>query len=331
MRGHATPRAATAYAPFATRSAAAIHSAGSAPPPPRPRAPVAPHRTGVEVDDGTTNELADAQRRLNRSSAGRWELFSAHRERLTDLIIRHLPGPHSRVCVLGAGNCNDLDLTRLGAACAEIHLVDIDGDALGRGLQRQPGTVEPAHVHAGVDITGVWPELVALCQRGPAGADLDPLLARARQAANLPLPGPYDLVVSPAVLTQIIATTAEVAGAAHPALDPLVMAMRAGHVRTMLSLIRPGGRALLVTEIVSNAELPELRDAAEPALPALALRAVMLQNTYQATSPAGIVSWLVQTRPFGAHLVPPGIEGPWRWQLSGTIAYLVVGIVLTRA
>lgn len=270
--------------------------------------------------------LVLSQRALNLTSADRWDLFRGHRERVTDLVLRSLPGPASRVCLLGAGNCNDIDLAALGAAGAAIDLVDIDEESLHEAVRRQPGTTIPS-VHGGVDITGVWRELTGL--RGPR-AELAALIRLAARPQALALPGAYDVVVSPALLTQILAAAAQIVGEDHPQFDELALALRAGHIATLLGLTRPGGRAILITEIASRNEIATLEDVADDALAGLTLRAVMTQNVFRGVSPAAIVSWITQHRPFGGRLVHPGIIGPWRWRLRPALSYIVIGFVLTR-
>src|SRR5437660_103300 len=67
--------------------------------------------------------LTALHRRNNRETAEGWQPFAEHRARVTGLL---LPGAR-RLAVLGAGNCNELDLTALGDAYREIHLADPDG------------------------------------------------------------------------------------------------------------------------------------------------------------------------------------------------------------
>src|SRR5688500_14417857 len=96
----------------------------------------------------------------NRRSRDDWELYRQHRERLTttiDQVAAELDvGAGSRLCLLGAGNCNDVDLVTLAARFQSIHLVDIDGAALDRARARQPAEVRGRLVlHPGVDLTGL--------------------------------------------------------------------------------------------------------------------------------------------------------------------------------
>ena len=94
-----------------------------------------------------TNPLVTRQLRLNRETLDNWRLYRSHREAVADLICRPPQAASARLCVLGAGNCNDLDLGRFTGRFARVHLVDLDRQAMARGVQRQsppaPGSIEP--------------------------------------------------------------------------------------------------------------------------------------------------------------------------------------------
>ena len=156
------------------------------------------------------------QQEINRASAGNWAFFAGHRRRLTQLVRRGLPEWGGRLCVLGAGNCNDLDLSALCAACAEVHLVDIDGAAVVEGVVRQlddapadaralAGIATPRarcvpFVHGGIELSGIWAELERLEGERTADTDIDRLVERARVPSCAPILGQFDLVVSACTL-----------------------------------------------------------------------------------------------------------------------------------
>src|SRR5205085_722252 len=109
-------------------------------------------------------------------------------------------------CVLGAGNCNDLDLPSILGAHRPVHLVDLDADALATGVGRQGLTDSSAvRLHAGVDVTAMLDDFsrrspnwmvsdddLAACVDGP-GRHVDPAL-----------PGPFAVVASTCLLSQLI-------------------------------------------------------------------------------------------------------------------------------
>ena len=57
--------------------------------------------------------LVARQLRLNRETLDNWPLYRSHREAVADLICRPPQPASARLCILGAGNCNDLDLARI--------------------------------------------------------------------------------------------------------------------------------------------------------------------------------------------------------------------------
>src|SRR4029077_10811702 len=99
------------------------------------------------------NPLVRVQIENNVTTARAWGSFAAHRKRVTGLLQARSAA--SRLCVLGAGNCNDLDVRELLASHAEIHLVDLDADALSRGIARQNVDAHRSiHTHAPFDLSG---------------------------------------------------------------------------------------------------------------------------------------------------------------------------------
>jgi hypothetical protein len=121
---------------------------------------------------------------------------------------------------------------------------------------------------------------------------------------------------------------ADIIGESHLRTNDVAVALRSGHIRTLLGALRSGGRALLVTEVVSNEVLPEIAAASDANLPDLLYRAIWRGDLFTGANPAAIVSWLVANRPLGARLAAPGIIGPWRWRQSPARTFLVVALVL---
>lgn len=105
----------------------------------------------------------------NERTAGLWDAFAPHRSRVTAIFEEqhrrvftesdiHPPwAPHGTLCILGAGNSNDVNLRRLLRRFRTVELVDLDGAALERGVARQLDTSEReerVRLHGGVDLFG---------------------------------------------------------------------------------------------------------------------------------------------------------------------------------
>ncbi len=120
----------------------------------------------MPLEPENRDALADSQARMNNSTRGQWDFFENHRRNLERLIVPEARG--GMICVLGAGNCNDLDLKWLAGAYRQVHLVDIDAAALRRAVEKQGveklrmedggwGVENAAGIalHAPVDLTGI--------------------------------------------------------------------------------------------------------------------------------------------------------------------------------
>src|SRR5437764_7439898 len=129
-------------------------------------------------DDLPTDALAAEQARQNQTTRNQWLLYASHRRQIERLIV---PAEHGRerICILGAGNCNDLDLKWLAEAYAEVHLVDIDPAALDRAVKKQGVNGDRVFFHAPVDLTGVADRARGWAGRTVTDAEVD----QAAQAA----------------------------------------------------------------------------------------------------------------------------------------------------
>jgi hypothetical protein len=144
------------------------------------------------------DRLGRRQVAFNATSRDQWEAFGEHRRCLTRVLTSGATVERSRLCVLGAGNANDLDLPALLAAYREVHLVDIDAEALAHGAARQAVAGHPRlHLFGGVDVTatlGVLADRTPRSELGPA--DLDALAAWPASRVAQVLPGGFDRVAS---------------------------------------------------------------------------------------------------------------------------------------
>src|SRR5690242_13875342 len=101
------------------------------------------------------DKLAEVQIRFNAASREEWESYRGHRRVITELLTSAPCGRGGRLGILGAGNCNDLDLGSLLAFYQEVHLFDLDAEALAHGVGRQNASGHAAlHLRGGVDVTG---------------------------------------------------------------------------------------------------------------------------------------------------------------------------------
>ena len=121
----------------------------------------------------------------NQRSRDDWELYRAHRERLTRTIddvgdeVGCAGGSAPTLVLLGAGNCNDVDLPALAEPLrARSTWSTSTGAAIERARQRQPpGVAERIVTHGGVDLTGLLHRLDRWKNRPPDAATLEQAVA----------------------------------------------------------------------------------------------------------------------------------------------------------
>jgi hypothetical protein len=261
------------------------------------------------------------QARNNEETAGHWELYAGHRRRLTDAIETALDqAGGGRLCILGAGNANDLDLPRLRRRAREVHLVDLDRLALERATARAAGPGAPLVVHGPVDVSGLAVLPLRWCPAPPTAAERTRLPSSVAAAVAGALPGPFDVVVSDCLLTQIYETCFRALGPVDWLSEVLDLAL-AIHLRVMMTLGAPAGRGLLATDALSSETFPldELFDAGEP----LALLHALGREgrLFTGTKPGTLLPAL---RRAGAE--DPRLVAPWLWREARACTLLVYAV-----
>ncbi len=265
--------------------------------------------------------LAEIQQSRNRESADAWTLYEPHRDRVTSLLLNALPSSATnkdsapRICLLGAGNCNDVDLQQLVDRCQEVALVDLDADALQQAVERQqlPGH-SAIRLQSGIDLTGIFDHLApdfATSEHGQTEqvAELTRLVESFSPSG---LATGFDVVASVCLLSQLIDAVARRFPDPQVSL-PLLQAVRRRHLRLLLEHCRPGGTAILFSEVVSSDTCPELATTSDAALPGLLANLMAAQNFFTGLNPGIILQELqsdASIKPLVAGVKP---VAPWKW------------------
>jgi hypothetical protein len=261
-----------------------------------------------------------AEQQGNRDVRDLWQRYAGHRQRLTAELLALAPG--GRLCVLGAGNANDLDLETLAARFEEIHLVDLDPAALSRAVNRQPPAVRARlRTHAPVDLSGLYRQLAH--PRLPAP---DALVDAGAAEVLARLPAGFDVVASCCVLSQM-SWALETLLEREASLPALQQALVRIHLRTLLGLARPAGAALLAADLVSSSsydlELPPGED-----LRALAGKLAADRLAFAVCNPE--LLRLVLRRDTALHGATLAMGEPWLWDGPRDLTYLVCPLILRQ-
>ncbi|QEG39482.1 hypothetical protein [Roseimaritima ulvae] len=239
----------------------------------------------------------------NRETLDGWELFREHRFRITELLTQLAPQPAGRLAVLGAGNCNDLDLSALCQAYAEIELLDWDHHAVVEGVRRQGlQSCEQLRIDAARDLS-----------QSP-----DPAAIAAA-----------DCVASVGLLSQLMLSVTQVHDPGAPQQTIAAAAeLRRQHFQHLLARMRPGAVGVVSFEIVSSDSLPELIGCANEAVPNLTAAAIGTGNFYTGLHPAAMFHTASQLAK-DEHVSDPQMHRPWKWCL-GPRTYAVAALSFRR-
>jgi hypothetical protein len=283
------------------------------------------------MPDGDPNLLAATQAKYNLSTRDHWDHFAQHRRQVSALLMPGELAQGGRLCVLGAGNCNDLELPQLLQTFSRIDLVDIDSDALNAATERQGVRDDPRiTLHGGVDLTSVAPAM-AQWPQNPPGPMHFRFVLKELQTAPLPeIGGPFDVILSPCVLSQICLFAGDTLGRTHPRRKELREAIRRRHLQQMVEWLAPGGTGLLVIDLATTERLGTLVHSHRDRLDEVASRTVARANHFPGLDPDSLRSVL---------LSDPYLEGlvanvqqipPWLWTLGPSKAFLVYALRFRR-
>ena len=143
------------------------------------------------------------------------------------------------------------------------------------------------------------------------------------------LGGPFDVVASVCLLSQLLDAVKLALGEAHSHFLPLVQAVRGQHLRQAVQLCRPGGRLAIVTDFVSSDTCRELATVAESGLPALAEQLLRAQNFFTGLNPFLLRQLFASDPWLSSRVAQPQLSKPWRWHFP-TRVYAVCAVTAIR-
>ncbi|HIK91336.1 MAG TPA: hypothetical protein EYG03_05020 [Planctomycetes bacterium] len=261
----------------------------------------------------------------NRETEGLTTAYTSHRDQIMQLITStaaDLADGEDQKCssivLLGAGNCLDVDLAGVAELFQTIHLVDLDETAVQSVIKALPRQTGQFRVHAPADIAE---PLLSLTSRDFRPEDdnrehcMQVLQALSSENGVADVPE-ADVVVSLCVLSQMVGSLSGLIGEDHPTFVNALKAVRMGHLRRMLSLLRPGGVAIFVSDIVSSDTAEQLTTATPEQLPEIVRTLVADRNFFSGTNPSVVLSELnvlsrLATGPDTVHTIDP-----WTWNLG---------------
>lgn len=261
----------------------------------------------------TVNPILSEHQHRNLKSRDFWDAYAPHREIITQQILSALPNNSGTVCLLGAGNCNDVDLPQIAATYQRIHLVDLDGEALTHAIESAPEATKPKlTIHPSIDTTGIAVELAKWIDSQPS-AEAYRAAIQAASTAKLNLsPERFDVVVSCCLLSQLIDSLV-LTGVPQDALFlELLLAIRDRHIDQVWESTKPGGTSIVVSDFISTVALPQLEQWTAAQLAQAFPQLIERRNFFTGLNPVVLRNKLAEKEPS----IEPTVEGPWIWSVG---------------
>jgi len=274
--------------------------------------------------------IRDMQRSNNSETKNCWASFAEHRGRTTR-VLRNLAGSRlGELGVIGAGNCNDFDLSELCKVFKRIELIDVDAEALQFAIQNQSVEESSIVLQSGVDVTGVGERLSKWRPDKPASRQ--EVAACIEATSNLPpdFQGKYDITASVGVLSQLIDCVIRTLGDRHESFLSLLTAIRTQHLRFLLEATKPGGTVFLGADVVSSLTCPQIQNADRSDFPKILTAALAERNFFTGMNPFVLYHVLTEDTQLSVLSRTVVVGNPWLWD-QGARSYLIVPFIITRA
>jgi hypothetical protein len=158
------------------------------------------------------------------------------------------------------------------------------------------------------------------------------MVAPARGAKQIAaaLPGPFDVVVSSCLLTQLQLSLLQLLGDQHRLFIALRELLTLTHLRTLAALTGPSGHALLVTDLCDDSAFPAGRPSDEADLEPLMNELVRAGRVIYSAHPALFEITLKDDPVLARTFATARRSQPWLWQNGPGLRFLVYALTLPR-
>lgn len=254
------------------------------------------------------------QARHNQLTRDGWDQFGPHRRQVTKLLARACPTPPGRLAILGAGNCNDVDLKLLLDRCDELHLIDLDHEALKFGIGQQAvASCAQLRVHGNVDLRVIEPTVVG---------EQHPILDSLGHS--------FHVVASLCLLSQLIDSELRGSPIHFRERESLATEIVRNHLKSINVFLKPGGWGILVTDFVSSDTCPLLNDSFSDDWSEAVIHWLRSGNFFHGLHPRRLRQVLEQSDLFPVVRESVSMARPWKWSL-GSRSYAVTALAFRAA
>ena len=274
------------------------------------------------------NQILQEHQRRNFETRDARSAMSGHRARVTQLIRESCPDGPASLCVLGAGNGNDIELSELVRCFERIALVDLDAESLAHAVSNLGDASASVDLHGGVDVTGLLETFSGWADRTVSERDAVEAIEIAQGTSSADI-GEFDVVASTCLLTQLIDSVCMAMPAGHPRFLELLLAVRNRHLGMIAELLNPNGIGILVSDFVSTKTAPELSAMSDSEIPNAAMHWIKNQNFFTGVNPFMLRSHYQTELGTAAMVEFRKMTRPWKWDM-GMKQFAVCALTVQR-
>jgi hypothetical protein len=264
---------------------------------------------------------------MNRADPGNWDRYASHRQAIMDAVCKS--GEEGEIAIFGAGNCADIDLMRLSRHYREIHLIDLDVEAIERARDELPGNLKRTVVlHGDVDLSGFLGELEAWGEVFPPESQLASAAVDAARSILQRIGRSFDTTLSSCVMSQLIGPYHRSWALSPENWDNVEMALSAVHLATLAGATRPGGSGFLACDVLSSDVVPELKELygeGQDTLDVFISERLQEDDLPMHPDPRGLIAQMASPG-LGSLFATPELTRPWLWDIGGGAVQLVYGL-----
>ena len=272
------------------------------------------HLSPARQSNVNDDSICDFEAAINAKTRSSWNSYRQHRQEITRIILSASQKHGQNVLILGAGNCNDLDLNRLVSKGTDLHLADVDIESSLEGVKRQGLTSDAIASVKKIEMSGlstIDSSTLASESSFAAALDLDQICTHYVEH--------FDVVICTCVFSQM-------AGALRRATQPdwdqsdLLVTLRRRFINEMNRLTAAGGLVIWISDLVSTDTCPEIHTTPTEALPSLLKVCLNSGNFLSGTHPQRVFEDLAKATGSTALM-----HRPWIWSM-GARKYAVYAI-----
>jgi hypothetical protein len=143
------------------------------------------------------------------------------------------------------------------------------------------------------------------------------------------LNGPFDVIASVCLLTQLTESIVLTVGQSHPRFPEMMLAVRNRHLKLLVEMARDGGRICLITDLVSSLTYPPLPTVRQDRLAETLSHLIQQRNFFSGVNPFVLQHYFANHPDVCGLLERVELLSPWLWNF-GPRVYAVCAIQARR-